>query len=93
MGTFFLLLTKNNNIEKYKLNLENNQQIFLTPYDIHETLLHIIFGKNKNLNDLKDKFSFNNKGNSVFLDINESERICEKYDDWLDSNFCICSKK
>ena len=93
MGTFFLLLSKNDNTAKYKTNLEKNQQIFLTPYDIHDTLMYIISGKNNDLNELKNIFSFNNKGTSVFLEINESERGCEKYDDWKDKNFCICSEK
>jgi len=93
MGTFILLLSKNDNIDKFKINLQNNQQTFLTPYDIHDTMMHLINGKEKDLDKLKEAFSCNNKGNSVLLEINEGERNCEKYDDWNNKNFCICSEK
>ena len=92
MCTFFLLLPKNKNINNFKENLYNNQQVFLTPYDIHDTMLHIIEGKG-DLNKLKEIFSANNKGNSVFLEINENERNCDKYDDWIEKSFCICLEK
>ena len=92
MCTFFLLLPKNKNINNFIENLYNNQQVFLTPYDIHDTMLHIIEGKG-DLNKLKEIFSANNKGNSVFLEINENERNCDKYDDWIEKSFCICLEK
>ena len=90
MSTFFLLLSKNNNIDNFKTNLQNNQQIFLTPYDIHDTMIHIIYGKNMNSEDIKNAYSADNKGNSVFNNINEEERTCEKYNEWHDYNFCCC---
>ena len=95
MGTFFLLLTKNKNIENFKINLENNQQVFLTPYDIHDTMIHIIYGKSSmSKEEMQKAFSVNNKGNSVFNVINEEERICEKYkEEWFDDNFCCCIEK
>ena len=63
-----------------------NQQIFLTPYDIHDTMIHIIYGDSN-----KDgKYAVNNKGKSVLLDINPSERNCKKYDDWIEKDFCCC---
>ena len=92
MSTFFLLLPKNKNINNFVENLYNNQQVFLTPYDIHDTMLHIIEGKG-DLNKLKEIFSANDKGNSVFLEINENERNCDKYDDWIEKSFCICLEK
>ncbi len=55
-------------------------------------MLHIIEGKG-DLNKLKEIFSANNKGNSVFLEINENERNCDKYDDWIEKSFCICLEK
>ena len=86
MGIFILLLNGNN--KKFEKNLINNQQIFLTPYDIHDTLIHIIYGDNND--GFKNTYSVNNKGNSVFLEINENERKWKKYDDWIDDNFCCC---
>ena len=91
MSTFFLLLPKNKNINNFIENLYNNQQVFLTPYDIHDTMIHIIYGQNTE--KVKKSYSADNKGNSVFNAINEEERICKKYDEWIDENFCCCIEK
>ena len=66
-----------------------NQQVFITPYDIYYTLIHIALG---------DKFSevnkklLNNKGESLLTPINYSLRYCESkiYDSQFDSNICNC---
>ena len=89
LGTFILLLSKNKNIKDYNQNLINNQQIMVTPYDIHDTMIHIVMGNYIN-DDLKKIYSENNKGKSVLLSINSSERNCKKYDDWIKDNFCCC---
>ena len=91
MGTFFLLLSKNNQSKKYEENLLNNQQTLVTPYDIHDTMIHIVFG-NSNNNNI-NIYSANNKGKSVLLEIDPNERVCEKYDDWINENFCCCLKE
>ena len=93
-GVFFLLLWQNRNkkknvINEYEENLLNNQQVMLTPYDIHDTMIHILYG-NKNKEKLKGKYSSDNKGNSVFNYIEPKERNCNKYDDWYNNNFCGC---
>ena len=94
MSTFFLLLSKNNNIDNFKTNLQNNQQVFLTPYDIHDTMIHMIYGKGIYTEEIYKKYSANGKGSSVFNEINEEERICSKYDDWYkDNTFCCCAEK
>ena len=90
LGTFFLLLSKNKKLNNYKENLLKNQQILVTPYDIHDTMMHIIFGDN-NDNNLKNIYSQNNKGKSVLLSLNFDERNCEKYDDWITVDFCCCN--
>ena len=87
MGIFILLI--NGNSKKYEKNLLNNQHIFLTPYDIHDTLIHIIYGDNND--QLKNKNSVEKKGNSVLLEMmNEKDKKWKKYDDWIDDNFCCC---
>ena len=91
MSTFFLLLSKNNNIENYRINLLNNQQVFLTPYDVHDTLLHLIYGKSMVTGNIYA--SVDNKGNSVFNTINEEERNCKKYNEWVEPDFCCCTEK
>ena len=86
MGTFFLILSNNKKKSNYEQNLLKNQQIFLTPYDIHDTMIHIIYGDS----NINDKYAVNNKGKSVLLSINPSERNCKKYDDWIEKDFCCC---
>ena len=61
-------LYNNNLYEKIK----NNQQIFVTPYDIHQTLIHLSFGKVKN-----QKKNPINHGNSLFTQFNYKIRYCE----------------
>ena len=90
-GLFFLLLWQNKRkkiLNNFEENLLNNQQIMLTPYDIHDTMIHILYG---NLNDeeIKSKYSMNDKGKSVFKYIQPKDRNCKFYDDWY-SNFCGC---
>ena len=91
MSTFILLLSKNNNIGNYRINLLNNQQVFLTPYDVHDTLLHLIYGKSMVAGNIYE--SVDNKGNSVFNTINEEERNCKKYNEWVEPDFCCCTEK
>ena len=87
-GVFFLLLYQDENImDNFGENLLKNQQVMLTPYDIHDTLIHILYGNN--MDNTKKIYSVNNKGNSVFKFINQTERNCEKYDEW-DKDFCGC---
>ena len=88
MGNFFFILSKNNEIEKYAKNLLYNQNVFLTPYDIYDTLIYLSCGKGKSLEDLKMMLSKDNKGNSVLLKINEIDRNCKKYDDWYKIESC-----
>ena len=84
-GLFFLLLYQNkNNIPDFSKNLINNQQIMLTPYDIHHTMLHILYGNKFNEAMKSDK------GESVLNFIEPKERNCNKYDDWY-KDFCGCS--
>ena len=93
MSTFFLILSKNDNINNFKSNLQNNQQVFLTPYDIHDTMIHIIYGKSMFSEKISQAYSVENKGNSVFNIINEEERTCGKYNDWVYDDFCCCIEK
>ena len=91
MGNFILLLSRNKFSNIYKENLINNQNTLVTPYDIHDTMIHIVFGNNNiTSNNTNIMYSVNNKGKSVFLKIDEYERICEKYDEWISDKFCGC---
>ena len=71
--------------ENIKINLENNQQIFITPYDIHDTLIDIIYGEEKF--NVKSRF-----GKSLFRDIDGMERNCQKYEELTENDLCRCIK-
>ena len=96
---FVLLLWNNNEFKKseYDTNLLKNQDIMVTSYDIHDTMIHIIYGDKNSLVMSKDGdkrgYSANNKGASMFKSVIGKDRNCEKYkDDWSHIDFCKCSK-
>ena len=70
--------------EKGIENLENNQQILVSPYDIHDTLVDMIYnGKNREV--------MSRNGESLFRYINSLERSCLKYSE-LPKELCRCIK-
>ena len=72
LPVLFIVLDYNKNIKID--DLYDNQQKFVTPYDIYESLFHIIFGNNykkQNINVMQRK--------SLFKYINETERNCKLY--------------
>ena len=93
LGNFYLIINNNltlmkNNLERFKLfhkNIMINQQSIITPYDIHDTMIHLISG---------DKISaniFSRKGKSVFMEIDNSERNCNFFDqDDEEKGLCRC---
>lgn len=84
MGSFFLILSGNNtNILE---NLYYNQQKFLTPYDLHDTLLDMI-----NVNKFLYPQMDNNKGQSLFEKINGKERNCGAFHEEIMGD-CFCKK-
>ena len=65
-------------------NLKNNEQILTTPYDIHDTLVDIIYnGENREV--------MSRNGKSLFRNINPLERSCSKYS-VLTEELCRCIK-
>ena len=52
--------------------LWDNQQIFITPYDIHNTLVHLAFGE-----DDVNTTAYSKHGQSLIRKMNYSERYCE----------------
>ena len=96
---FILILCNNDKFKKsgYDKNLLENQDIMITPYDIHDTMIHIIYGDDNSLVITKDGdkrgYSVNNKGESMFKKVDSKDRNCQKYsDDWKQNTFCKCSK-
>ena len=77
-GLFIMILDWNDRFKNgnYYTNLIDNQNTIITPYDIYETIIHIVLGDNnfeiKNKNDSRE-----NKEESVLNKINNN-RFCEK---------------
>ena len=65
-GVFIMLLDWNEKFKngRYHKNLVKNQNLFVTPYDVHDTLVHLVVG---------DKDS---KGNSVLKGIKMEDTYC-----------------
>ena len=69
--------------------IKSNQQVFITPYDIYYTLIHIALGDK--ISKIKNNSS-KNFGESLLTPLNYSIRYCESriYDSQIDSNSCNC---
>ena len=61
----------------YHPNIINNQNNFVTPYDIYNTMIHIILGNN-NYNIENKNNSQGNKGESILNKLQINERYCGK---------------
>ena len=88
LGSWFILLNKYSFESKIIENLRNNSQAFVTPYDVYDTMLGIIY----NCYDLECFKNINyksNKGNSVFNNIDAFGRNCEQYKEISE---CQCIK-
>ena len=74
LATLFFVVP--NNAKLYKDGLYDiiweNQQTFITPYDIHDTIIHIAYGK-----DEPDPRAFSKRGSSLMTTIIPMERYCE----------------
>ena len=83
LGFLAFVFLDSNFDDNIKNNLERNQQILITPYDIHDTLIDIIYGK-ENL-ELNSRF-----GKSLFREIKGMERNCNKYEELMEKDICRC---
>ena len=90
LGAWLILLNKRGLDKQIIENLSNNMQTFVTPYDIYNSLLSIAY--NCYDNDCYGKMEYkNNKGNSVFLMINDYDRNCDRYPE-IEIEACKCIK-
>ena len=98
LGTFFLILPENNKHYNYNVdNIRINQQRFITPYDIHDTLIHICFNfippsiLEEGKFNYKANNAFSGKGESVFNGITQEDRFCtSKFNYIMASSDCKC---
>ena len=88
----FLFLLLPNKDYLYENNfyelIKENQQIFITPFDIYNTLIHIAYGKDYTI---YHKFLIP-LGNSLLTQLNYKERYCDsiKFDSQINMEVCNC---
>lgn len=88
LGTFFMILPNSKDekmIENFK-KIEYNAQRYISPFDIHDTLLYMLYYYDE---DRKDSYS--ETGQTVFEEIDGLTRYCDKYKDFS-VGVCICKK-
>ena len=79
----------NNKInEEYYNNIYNNQQILISPYDIHNTLIHIALGNNT----LNNRDLHSNYGNSLLSSFDGKSRNCKMWSNIVEGE-CLCKNK
>ena len=92
---FIMSDRKGKTYEEQYQNMHENQQKFVTTYDIYHSLRHIIYGydipiNKKKIEEKEDVFSSKKHflGTSLFNYIDPSERHCKNY---IDITECICT--
>ena len=91
LATLFLIIPNNQKLYKNGLYdiVHKNQQTFVTPYDIHDTMIHIAYGT-----DTPDPSAYSKRGSSLLVDIDPMERYCEnpKLNLSIAKTDCKCKK-
>ena len=90
---FFMIVNDRKNVDynQQYFNIHENQQTFITGYDIYNTISNIIYGDHyiniKNKEDSHDTPK-SPLGKSLFDQINQRERSPKNYEN-MDTNVCI----
>lgn len=91
LPSFFLILP--NDAKLYKDNLyekiKSNQQIFITPFDIYNTLIHLAFGENKEEYKKYQVYY----GGSLLSELNYKKRFCNSLIYDFQIRNCYCKEK
>jgi hypothetical protein len=88
LGSFFIILNRSGMEQELINNMKNNQQSFVTAYDIYDTLLSI--GNNCYDDICWEKMENKSRyGKNVFSVINSKERVCENYEE-IKEGECYC---
>ena len=87
LPSFFLILSNNEKLYKNNLyeTLKVNQQVFITPFDIYNTLIHLAFADNS----IYVRKYYNKYGKSLFSKMNYKIRFCQS--DLYNSKIRICN--
>lgn len=91
-GTLFIIVPNYKNEENKKLleNINIHQQSLVTPFDIHDTIIHIAYGNNLDSNS----FIYSNMGKSLFGEFEYKNRNCSTYARYIISKReCLCENK
>ena len=92
-GSLFIILPSNKNNKIYRdyyyKNAYINQQTLISPFDIHDTLIHIIFGNNTSYNEQV----YSHYGESLLAEIEGKSRDCSKWEKFfMLKGGCLCKK-
>ena len=91
LATLFFVIPNNEKLYKDGLYdiIWENQQTFITPYDIHDTIVHIAYGTDK-----PDPIAYSKRGSSLLTKIDPMERYCEspKLNLNIAKSDCKCKK-
>ena len=86
-GTLFIILPSNKkNSDSIYNNIHRNQQTLVSPFDIHDTLIHIIFGNNTQYNEE----IYSHKGDSLLSEFDGKSRNCSKWTGHIIDTECLC---
>ena len=91
-GTLFIILPnyKNEKNQKFLENINIHQQSYITPFDIHDTIMHIAFGDNLDKNSVQYSY----KGSSLLTKFEYKNRNCKTYEnDIVVKKECLCENK
>ena len=91
-GMLHIMIPNNKNEKNLKFmeNINSNQQSYITPFDIHDTIIHIIYGDNLDIKSYK----YSQKGNSLLTKFENKFRNCKTYyNDIVFQKECLCEKK
>lgn len=93
LPTLFMILPNDKRLYKNNLyeKIKANQQTFITPFDIYNTLVHLAFGE---VNKMYKKFSVP-YGGSLLTELNYKERYCQSpiYQSQIYLQSCFCKFK
>ena len=79
-GLFIMLLDWNDKFKNsnFHQNLLKNQNLYTSPYDVYESMMHIVLGNSSYSNINRNQSVWEHRGESMFNDIQLEDRYCGK---------------
>ena len=79
-GLFIMLLDWNDKFKSsnFHQNLLKNQNLYTSPYDVYESMIHIVLGNSSYSNIYRNQSVWEHRGESMFNDIHLEDRYCGK---------------